>query len=186
MDSYNEMEQPGKRRGRSNLGSGVQPISGGGGIFKSAAVEVLRQERRLMTTGEITKCACYHASWGTSFGPFWLSSRALDCPLTDNSYCRIALQRGFLKAQGKTPEATMASALYTDVKKRNGTSIFTRYGHCNLAPLSLSAHSSQQAEPATKILPCWIAGHKRASLAYVSGLKRASSLKASLQGVGRS
>jgi hypothetical protein len=41
---------------------------------------------------------------------------------------RIALQRGFLKAQGKTPEATMASALYTDVKRKSGTSIFTRCG----------------------------------------------------------
>eukprot|EP00877_Chromochloris_zofingiensis_P002038 jgi/Chrzof1/11835/Cz06g11210.t1 len=80
-------------RSRSNLGSKLNAMSGGGGIFKSAAVEVLRKERRLMTTGEITK---------------------------------IALQRGFLNAQGKTPEATMASALYTDVKKKNGTSLFTR------------------------------------------------------------
>jgi hypothetical protein len=38
---------------------------------------------------------------------------------------RIALQRGILQAQGKTPEATMASALYTDVK-RNAQSPFTR------------------------------------------------------------
>jgi hypothetical protein len=30
-------------------------VPGAGGIFKSAAVEVLRMERRLMTTGEITK-----------------------------------------------------------------------------------------------------------------------------------
>ena len=29
---------------------------GGGGIFKSAAVAVLRSEGRLMTTGEITRC----------------------------------------------------------------------------------------------------------------------------------
>jgi hypothetical protein len=43
-----------------------------------------------------------------------------------NRPCRTALQRGFLNAQGKTPEATMASALYTDVKKKRGESIFTR------------------------------------------------------------
>ncbi|KAI8469454.1 MAG: hypothetical protein J3K34DRAFT_522121 [Monoraphidium minutum] len=90
-----------KRRGRvetakparSTLGPAASGVPGAGGIFKSAAVDVLRAERRLMTTGEITK---------------------------------IALQRGFLKAQGKTPEATMASALYTDVKKKCGQSMFTR------------------------------------------------------------
>jgi hypothetical protein len=41
---------------RSALGPGVssqQPVAGG--IFKSAAVEVLRAERRLMSTGDITK-----------------------------------------------------------------------------------------------------------------------------------
>jgi hypothetical protein len=79
MDSYTEMEQQGKRRGRSNLGSGVQPISGGGGIFKSAAVEVLRQERRLMTTGEITKCECYHADKQEALG--LLSEHELMCPI---------------------------------------------------------------------------------------------------------
>jgi hypothetical protein len=30
-------------------------LKGGGGIFKSAAVAVLRLERKLMTTGDITK-----------------------------------------------------------------------------------------------------------------------------------
>ncbi|KAK2078962.1 hypothetical protein QBZ16_002652 [Prototheca wickerhamii] len=67
--------------------------SGGGGIFKQAAVEVLRAERRLMPTGEIA---------------------------------RLALLRGLVRATGKTPEATMASALYTDIKRREGTSIFIR------------------------------------------------------------
>ncbi|KAL3131529.1 hypothetical protein ABBQ38_007832 [Trebouxia sp. C0009 RCD-2024] len=69
-----------------------QPL-GSGGIFKSAAVEVLRLERRLMSTGDIAK---------------------------------VALQRGLIKCQGKTPEATMASALYTDVKRKEGHSIFIR------------------------------------------------------------
>ena len=37
-----------------------------------------------------------------------------------------ALQRGFLQAHGKTPDATMASALYTDVKKKGPRSLFMR------------------------------------------------------------
>ena len=40
---------------KTTLGQGVNMLKGGGGIFKSAAVAVLRVERRLMTTGEITK-----------------------------------------------------------------------------------------------------------------------------------
>ncbi len=42
---------------KTKLAAGVKPLAGGGGIFKSAAVEVLRRERRLMTTGDITKYA---------------------------------------------------------------------------------------------------------------------------------
>ncbi len=41
--------------GRTSLGVGV--ANTGGGIFKSAAVAVLRAERRLMSTGDITRCA---------------------------------------------------------------------------------------------------------------------------------
>eukprot|EP00891_Asterochloris_glomerata_P000532 jgi/Astpho2/532/Aster-x0023 len=78
---------------KTTLGPGVAVLPGGGGIFKSAAVAVLRMERRLMTTGEIT---------------------------------RVALSRGLINCQGKTPEATMASALYTDVKRKQGASVFTR------------------------------------------------------------
>jgi hypothetical protein len=40
---------------RSTLGPAALPIAGGSGIFKSAAIQVLCEERRLMTTGEITK-----------------------------------------------------------------------------------------------------------------------------------
>lgn len=65
----------------------------GGGVFKTAAIEVLRQEMRLMSTGDIT---------------------------------RIALNRGLLGQTGKTPEATMASALYTDVKRKEANSAFIR------------------------------------------------------------
>ena len=78
---------------KTTLGKGVKQLPGGGGIFKSAAVAVLRLERKLMSTGDIT---------------------------------RVALERGLINCQGKTPEATMASALYTDVKKKEGRSIFTR------------------------------------------------------------
>jgi len=77
---------------------GLPPIElpklpGGGGVFKCAAVAVLREEKRLMSTGEIA---------------------------------RMALRKGYIRCQGKTPEATMASALYTDVKKKNDNSVFTR------------------------------------------------------------
>jgi hypothetical protein len=65
----------------------------GGGIFKAAAVMVLKDEGRLMTTGEIA---------------------------------RVALQRGYISCSGKTPEATMASALYTDIKRRLGETVFIR------------------------------------------------------------
>ncbi|CAK0746071.1 hypothetical protein CVIRNUC_001665 [Coccomyxa viridis] len=68
-------------------------LKGGGGIFKSAAVMVLRQDRRLLTTADITK---------------------------------LALERQHIKCQGRTPEATMASALYTDVKRKGNKSVFTR------------------------------------------------------------
>lgn len=67
--------------------------SGAGGIFKSAAIEVLKMEKRLMSTGEITK---------------------------------LALERKLVKCQGKTPENTMASALYTDVRKRGNYSPFIK------------------------------------------------------------
>lgn len=42
---------------KTALGQGVDMLKGGGGIFKSAAVTVLRQDRRLLTTAEITKYA---------------------------------------------------------------------------------------------------------------------------------
>ena len=40
--------------------------------------------------------------------------------------CRVALERALINCQGKTPEATMASALYTDVKRKGDQSVFTR------------------------------------------------------------
>ncbi len=40
---------------KTALGQGAKILKGGGGIFKSAAVTVLRQDRRLLTTAEITR-----------------------------------------------------------------------------------------------------------------------------------
>jgi hypothetical protein len=71
----------------------VNSKGSGGGIFKAAAISILRQEGRLMTTGEIA---------------------------------RLALKRHLIKCSGKTPEATMASALYTDIKRKEGESTFVR------------------------------------------------------------
>ncbi len=39
---------------------------------------------------------------------------------------RYAIKYALISPQGKTPEATMASALYTDIKKKEGASIFIR------------------------------------------------------------
>ena len=40
--------------------------------------------------------------------------------------CRLALEMELINCQGKTPDATMASALYTDVKRKVHLSVFTR------------------------------------------------------------
>jgi hypothetical protein len=39
---------------------------------------------------------------------------------------RAALKKGLIKCSGKTPEATMASALYTDIKRKELSSVFIR------------------------------------------------------------
>ena len=49
--------QAGMGEVRTTVGAGLKLQQGGGGIFKTAAVAVLRMERRLMATGEITKSA---------------------------------------------------------------------------------------------------------------------------------
>lgn len=50
-----------------------------------------------------------------------------ECPMRRRVVaCRLAMDLGLLKCQGKTPEATMASALYTDVKRKLSKSVFTR------------------------------------------------------------
>jgi hypothetical protein len=40
--------------------------------------------------------------------------------------CKLALEWGLLKCSGKTPEATMASSLYGDIKRNDGASMFFR------------------------------------------------------------
>jgi hypothetical protein len=101
---------------KTSLGAGVRPLQGGGGIFKSAAVAVLRLERRLMTTGDITKravsCLLCKGYTGSSTPPL---------------SCRVALEKALINCQGRTPDATMASALYTDIKRKLDQSVFTRW-----------------------------------------------------------
>lgn len=59
---------------------------------------------------------------------------------------RVALQRGILSAHGKTPDATMASALYTDVKKKGTKSLFMRYERGQAAAAcSRSRHACAEA-----------------------------------------
>lgn len=41
-------------------------------------------------------------------------------------HCRLALDWGLLNCQGKTPEATMASSMYGDIKRKDRRSIFIR------------------------------------------------------------
>lgn len=48
-------------------------------------------------------------------------------PVVSSVWCRLALERQHIKCQGRTPEATMASALYTDVKRKGNKSVFTRH-----------------------------------------------------------
>ncbi len=65
---------------------------------------------------------------------------------------RAALERGLIHCQGRTPEATMASALYTDVKRKGERSTFTR---CALARAPRPA--CRRARAAALAPPC----HKR-------------------------
>ncbi|KAK9812395.1 hypothetical protein WJX73_007500 [Symbiochloris irregularis] len=46
--------------------------------------------------------------------------------MTTGEITRLALEQALIRCQGRTPEATMASALYTDVKRKHDKSVFTR------------------------------------------------------------
>lgn len=83
MESHEEDEA--RRMRGEGMEKGGRNAMGTGGIFKSAAVKVLRKEMRLMSTGEV---------------------------------CRMALKCGIIQCSGKTPEATMASCMYTDIRKK--------------------------------------------------------------------
>ena len=65
---------------------------------------------------------------GSFLASGWRVIRALNperCPGA-GEIAKVAMKRGLITCQGKTPEATMASALYTDVKRKENTSIFIR------------------------------------------------------------
>lgn len=86
----------------------------GGGVFKTAAIEVLKQEMRLMSTGMRLE------------GVVTEGHNLNHTANITGDITRIALNRGLLGQTGKTPEATMASALYTDVKRKEASSAFIR------------------------------------------------------------
>ena len=46
--------------------------------------------------------------------------------------CRLALDWGMLNCQGKTPEATMASSMYGDLKRKDRRSLFIRWAIVDL------------------------------------------------------
>lgn len=83
MEAHEEEEA--RRMHVEGMEKGSRHGMGTGGVFKSAAVKVLRKEMRLMSTGEV---------------------------------CRMALKCGIIQCSGKTPEATMASCMYTDIRKK--------------------------------------------------------------------
>ena len=53
-------------------------------------------------------------------------TQAVPPPCCAGEIARAALRRGLIQCHGKTPEATMASALYSDVKRKEGASAFVR------------------------------------------------------------
>lgn len=88
--------------------------------------------------------------------------------------CRVALERGLINCQGKTPEATMASALYTDVKRKHDKSVFTRCGW--VGQLLLNCGVAGQDVFSLKPASTWLlaTGLRKACLGCGSGSMRAS------------
>lgn len=66
-------------------------------------------------------------SLSTADGSPWTRNAHACATRCTTHACRAAIESGLIKVQGKTPEATMASALYTDVRRKLDTSVFTRY-----------------------------------------------------------
>jgi len=50
-------------------------------------------------------------------------------PLHSKEITKLALERGWLKTAGKTPEATMGAQIYMDIKKKKINSLFVKVGH---------------------------------------------------------
>ena len=79
----------------------------------------------------------------TSGGIFKSAAIAVLCRMqrlmTTGEICRAALEWGLLSCTGKTPEASMASCLYGDVKRNGLGSLFIRYGLDCLFPQDILA-----------------------------------------------
>ena len=103
--------------------------AGAGGIFKSAALEVLCQEKRLMSTGAPPGRAA-PATTRLARCSTEMSSRPVrppseppppppppPPPRAAGDITKLALSRCLIRCQGKTPGNTMAAALYTDVNR---------------------------------------------------------------------
>lgn len=66
-------------------------------------------------------------------------------PLHADEITKLALERGWLKTAGKTPEATMGAQLIVDVNKKGGKSLFIKVGPSTFA-LNKGVKSANKAE----------------------------------------
>jgi hypothetical protein len=98
-----------------------------GGIFKTAAQEILAQEARLMTSGKrVHNAATPHAPPLQACQPNHLLTACMSIWMCAGEITKLAIERKLLKCTGKTPENTMASALYTEVRKKAATTVFIK------------------------------------------------------------
>lgn len=75
--------------------------------------------------------------------------REAGCPLTCREISRLALERGYWSSTGKTPWATVAAQLYTDIRKRGAASRFIQTGPETFA-LNPAPHTGPSAQPSLK------------------------------------
>jgi len=47
-------------------------------------------------------------------------------PLSTKEITQIALKEGLITTDGKTPDATMGAAIYTEIKQKKGKSLFVK------------------------------------------------------------
>lgn len=80
--------------------------------------------------------------------------REAGCPLSYREISRLALERGYWSSTGKTPWATVAAQLYTDIRKRGAASRFIQTGPETFAfnPVLPTESPSQPASPAKRSL----------------------------------